>query len=461
MSIPSWVAQSVFYQIFPERFCNGDPANDPPGSASWGAAPELFNHFGGDLKGIIDRLPYLQDLGINALYLTPIFMAPSNHKYDTADYLKIDPAFGDLALCKELVRSAHSGGIRVVMDAVFNHCGEEFWAFKDLKQRGVESKYRDWFLVQDYPICKEPASYQTCGGAAFLPKLNVENPDVKAYLLSTARYWLEETGMDGWRLDVPWKVPLDFWREFYSTVKAINPQAYVVAEAWRDPAPWINGDTSDGIMNYPLRDYILEFCVFDRMDAEDFFYFVTRLLDLYGDAAPYQLNFLGCHDTPRLLTLCNGDRQRMILAATAAFTLPGAPMIYYGDEIGLEGENDPDCRRCMPWQEGEWDHNLRVAYQKLVALRKTPPALQIGKLDKCITFNGLLVYGRNAGDDNVLVALNPREARKAVKIPLSTIHKGNGGWQDQLTGKIYAQNGDTLFIDDIAAKTAMILIPAL
>ena len=215
---PEWVKDAIFYQIFPERFANGDKNNDPAWVSPWGTTPTPLTFCGGDLQGILDHLPYLSDLGINALYLTPVFAARSNHKYDTADYFQVDPGFGDQALLKKLVDSAHQSGIRVVLDAVFNHCGDGFWAFQDVIQKGASSPYTNWFFTNSFPIQPAPPNYQTCGGAGFLPKLNINNPQVREHLLRVATYWLEEVGMDGWRLDVPWKSvyfgvhsPMPFW----------------------------------------------------------------------------------------------------------------------------------------------------------------------------------------------------------------------------------------------------------
>jgi len=455
-SRPSWVTQAVFYQIFTERFCNGDSTNDPVVTAAWGARPEFNNFFGGDLKGILNNLPYLCDLGVNALYLTPIFKAQTNHKYDTSDYLEIDPAFGTLSLFKELVKKAHSGGIRIVLDAVFNHCGDGFWAFEDLQKKGSASHYRDWFFVRDFPIQKQPATYQTCGGADFLPKLNMANPEVQDYLLKVARYWLEETEIDGWRLDVPWKVPQDFWLEFRETVKSVNPDAYIVAEAWRDPVPWVWGDTSDAVMNYPLRDTIIDYCVLDHMDGEDFDYFAHRLFDQYGEAAPYQLNLLDSHDTARILTTCKGDRQRMMLAVVTSFTLPGVPMIYYGDENGMEGENDPDCRRCMNWQQAEWDQELRSLYRRLINLRRDHVALQIGRYEPLLTFNGVAAYRRWRDEDEVIVILNPREAQHGLRIPM----KGKAAaYRDLVTGQLLGIHEGMLILESLPEKSFILLIP--
>jgi len=457
-SIPEWVRDAIFYQIFVDRFANGDQSNDPPGVTPWGSPPTRDNFFGGDLQGILDHLPYLKDLGVTALYLTPIFKARSNHKYDTCDYLTIDPSFGTNQLFHKFVDKAHSRGIRILLDAVFNHCGDDFWAFEDVKQRGGASLYKDWFYTTTFPINQDSTNYQTCGGVASMPKLKVTNPKVQEYLLKVATYWLQEYGVDGWRLDVPWKVNIDFWHTFREVVKKINPEAYIVGEVWRDPKPWLEGDTCDGIMNYPLRDYILDYCVRDTMDAEDFDYATSRLRDVCGLSAPYQMNLLGSHDTPRILTLCNHDIKRATLAITALFTAVGTTMIYYGDEIGLVGENDPDCRGCMIWEEKAWNNQLLNTYRILIGVRTNHPALRSENLEKLIVFNSIYAYRRYLDDDEVITIINPREEVSCQKIPLSSssiIHKK---WRDVFTGRIISYNKGYLEINSIPSQTALVLV---
>jgi cyclomaltodextrinase len=463
-SAPDWVQDAIFYQIFPERFANGDPGNDPPDVAPWGAPPTRQNFFGGDLQGILDRLPYLEDLGVTALYLTPIFKGRTNHKYDTSDYFQVDPAFGDLPLLRRLVEAAHQRGLRIILDAVFNHCGDGFWAFEDLARCGESSAYRDWFFPSAFPLSADPLNYQTCGGASFLPKLNLHNPQVRQHLLGAAVYWLEAAGIDGWRLDVPWKAPLDFWREFRRVVKAANPQAYIVAEAWRDVLPWLQGDTSDAVMNYPLRDYLLDYCARDAMDAEDLDYFIRRQHTEYGPAAASQLTLLGSHDTPRLLTLCGGDLRRLILAITLQFTLPGVPMVYYGDEVGLPGDNDPDCRRCMPWNVSQWEPRIHQAHRRLIRARRQHPALRRGAFTSLLTFNAVYAYARHTPDDQVLVVLNPRQALPEVALPLGPLGRlaqpSNIAWEDLFTGKIYLSKDGVLQIGALLDRQALVLVPA-
>ena len=232
-SSPKWVADAVFYQIFPDRFARSKSQPARAELATWGDLPNRENFFGGDLQGILEHLDYLQNLGVNALYLNPIFQARTNHRYDASDYFQVDPMLGNQAALKELVGEMHRRGMHVILDGVFNHCGEGFAPFQDVLKNGASSVYADWFLARSYPLGKEPLNYLTCGGCTYLPKLNHANRKVQEFIFKVARYWLEETGMDGWRLDVPFKIPYDFWQEFRGVVKSVNPEAYLVGEVWR------------------------------------------------------------------------------------------------------------------------------------------------------------------------------------------------------------------------------------
>jgi cyclomaltodextrinase / maltogenic alpha-amylase / neopullulanase len=455
---PDWVRDSVFYQIFPERFYNGDPSNDPPGTVAWDSAPTRENFFGGDLAGITRKLDHLARLGINALYLTPFFKARTNHRYDISDYLQVDPAAGTLDDFHALIDAAHARGIRVVLDAVFNHCGDGFWAFQDVVQRGAASEYADWFTVRSFPITASPASYQTCGGAAFLPKLNHAHPAVREYLLRVTRYWLEQ-GADGWRLDVPWKVPVDFWREFRQVALATNPDAYLVAEVWRGTHPWLQGDTVHGVMNYRLRNAILDYCALDHMDAEDFDYELRQLRAEHGPTVPYHLALLGSHDTARILTVCGGNADRARLAVIVQFTYLGVPMIYYGDEVGMAGENDPLCRAGMVWDEGRWHHALFDTYRRLVRLRREHAALRHGAFETLLVFNGIFAFHRHAAEDHVIVVMNPREVRRDVRVPLGGVAPCGRAWIDALTDRRYTVHADHLVIEQLPAQSGLVLVP--
>jgi glycosidase len=450
---PAWVNDAVFYQIFVDRFARSEQAQR--GLTPWGERPTRENFFGGDLTGIREKLPYLADLGITALYLTPIFQAGTNHRYDAHDYRKIDPMLGDTHSLKALVRDAHALGIRVLLDGVFNHCGDGFWAFRDLMQNGEASPYRDWFFPRKFPIEQNPPTYQTCGGAAYLPKLNTGNPETRRYLIDTATYWIEEADIDGWRLDVPWKAARDFWDELRGAVKAVKPEAYLVGEIWRDAIPWLGA--FDGVMNYRLRDVQLDFCIRDHMDAEDATFETTGLVAAFGDAIGAQLNLLGSHDTTRLRTLAGGDVRRTNLALTAMFTSPGAPMLYYGDEIGMEGENDPDCRRCMIWDESLWQPEIAQTVRKLIAIRRAHPALRHGTWEPLLAFNGVLAYRRAHESGDIVVLINPRDAQTDLVVPVPAASAAV--WHDLLTGTAYPIGEGALRIERLAAGSALILAP--
>lgn len=457
-SAPEWARERVFYQIFPDRFFNGDPANDPPGTVPWDSLPTRDNFFGGDLTGIRAKLDYLERLGIGALYLTPFFRARTNHRYDTSDYLQIDPAAGRLDDFRALVRVSHQRDMCLILDAVFNHCGDGFWAFEDVVRRGAESPYAGWFSVNSYPITMTPPSYQTCGGAAFLPKLNHADPAVRDYLLKVARYWLEQ-GADGWRLDVPWKVPLDFWRAFRAEVLKVRPDAYIVAETWRGTAPWLGGDTVHGVMNYRLRAAILDYCAWDHMDAEDFDYELAQLRAEHGASAPYHLTLLGSHDTARILTVCGGDAERARLAAILQFTYIGIPMIYYGDEIGMAGENDPLCRAGMIWDERRWNTRLYETYRRLIALRRAHAALTHGGFEPLTVFNAVYAYHRFQDEESVVVVLNPREARQEVRVPLGRAAGRATTWEDALTGERFPVHEGMLVLAHLPSRAGYVLLP--
>jgi glycosidase len=449
----------VVYQIFPERFANGDPSNDPAGVADWNTdLPTRENFFGGDLAGIRDHVGYLRDLGIDVIYTTPIFEAQTNHRYDASDYLKVDPVLGTLETFRELVATLKASGIRLVLDAVFNHCGDGFWAFRDVIANGAQSPYADWFTVDSYPITFDPPSFQTCGGAPFLPKLNVENPEVRAYLLGVTEYWLKE-GIDGWRLDVPWKVTSDFWPQFRERVLATNPDAYTVAETWRGTSEWLQGDRVNGVMNYRLRQYILDYAAFDHMDAEDFDYELRQLREEHGESAAYHLTLLGSHDTARIRTMCKGDVGRLKIAITIQMTYLGVPMVYYGDEIGMEGDNDPDCRRPMIWDESRWDRDIYDLTCRLIALRHAHPALRTGAFHTLRCFNGAYAYGRSLGDDRAVVVLNPRQQLPRFNVPLGPLARTQR-WVDTASGREYTAVDGQLVFEPLPAKSAFVLIPA-
>lgn len=405
---PEWVKDAIFYQIFPERFANGDAGNDPAGVEPWGSKPTSSSFFGGDLKGIIHHLDHLTGLGINAIYLTPIFEAPSNHKYDTKDYMRVDPHFGDSDTLKELVSRCHEKGIRVILDAVFNHCGFDFPPFQDVMEKGPKSKYWDWFYIHGYPIETHPRPNYECFAFEYrMPKLNTQNPEVKDYLLRVAEFWTRELDIDGWRLDVANEVDHSFWRDFRRLIKSIKPDAYILGEVWHDAGPWLQGDQFDAVMNYPFAQAVIDFFCKRTIDAERF----VNTLNMWRFRYPEQanqvlLNIVDSHDTPRLLTICRGDRKLFKLVVLFQMTYVGVPCVYYGDEIGMMGENDPDCRRTMIWEEGKQDRELLEFYKRCIGLRKNHVALRRGECSFLYARDSQLVMQRSADREKVVVAFN-------------------------------------------------------
>jgi cyclomaltodextrinase / maltogenic alpha-amylase / neopullulanase len=417
--VPDWVKSAVFYQIFPDRFANGDPTNDPPHTELWGDAPTRRNHFGGDLQGIIDHLDYLKQLGVNAVYLNPIFEAPSNHKYDTRDYMRVDPQFGDTLTLHRLIDACHRHSIRIILDGVFNHTGVQFFAFADVKEKGSLSVYKDWYSFKSFPV--GPASnpnYDCWWGYGSLPRLNTDNPAVREYLFSVTRKWMD-LGIDGWRLDVPNEISHEFWREWRTVVKSINPDAYIVGEIWEDGSPWLQGDQFDAVMNYRFRNACLDFFVQRKIGPAAFDEKLEEQRKGYPDEVSFALlNLLGSHDTERFLTLCSGNTAVLKLAMLFQMTYPGAPMVYYGDELGMQGGKDPGCRGTMVWEKGGRDTTLLRFTQNAIAIRNSHRLWRTGTIHGVLEDEKQGVYGfmRVGSGARGLVLLNRNDAPATVTL---------------------------------------------
>lgn len=432
MTVPDWVQDSVFYQIFPDRFANGDTSNDPPNAQAWGKKPTKWGFQGGDLQGVIQRFDYLLDLGVNALYFNPIFHATSNHRYNTTDYFRIDPKLGDMQVFRTLVNLAHQNNVRIVLDGVFNHCGRGFFAFNDILENNEHSPYLDWFHARNLPLnaynTKKDLNYLAWWEIRSLPKFNTDNPAVRKYLLSVARHWIEQ-GIDGWRLDVPNEIDDDdFWAEFRTVVKDANPQAYLFGEIWEVNTRWVGSGHFDGLMNYPMRDAVLDFLAKGLTVPSVFDQQIRALLEAY----PEEHNFshylpLGTHDTKRLHTQCAGDGQRVRQAFLFQFCYPGAPAIFYGDEIGLAGGKDPACRGAFPVDEASWDQDLLDFGKKLIRLRRTLPALRRGDFRtlRVDDESGIYAFSRVLDNQVAAVALNASDREQSVVIPVADL-----GWED-------------------------------
>jgi len=460
---PDWVKHAVFYQIFPDRFARSQqPRKQLLKNArweDWNAMPTLQGYKGGDLWGILEQLDYFQDLGINAIYFTPIFQSASNHRYHTHDYYEVDPMLGGNAAFRELLDAAHERNIKVVLDGVFNHSSRGFFFFHDVLENGPHSPWVNWFKIEDWPLSpyngEFPANYVGWDGNRALPVFNHENPEVQEYIMEIAEYWIK-FGIDGWRLDVPFEIKVPgFWQEFRDRVKAANPEAYIVGEVWGDSREWLDGTQFDGVMNYLFAAPTIAFTAGDRVDidqvkdrsyhpypplfAPEYAQKIQELLELYPwEIQLTQLNLLASHDTARLISIAGGDRASVELATLLLLTFPGAPSIYYGDEVGLPGRLDPDSRRGFPL-EANWDQEVLNWHRQLIALRHTYPALRTGTYQVLFAEGTVYVFARILGTEELVIAVNigtePVHVNFEVTALQSQPHKmlfgsGQASWTD-------------------------------
>ena len=455
---PAWVRDAVFYQIFPDRFAGSERIRKPGPLEPWDAPPTNDGFKGGDLIGIVEHLDHIESLGVNALYLTPVFQSASNHRYHTYDYFTVDPLLGGNDALRELVDAVHARGMRIVLDGVFNHTGRGFWPFHHVLETGAGSPYRHWFHfdqqgldgrkpIDAYPIgrlragspqddpwpgtesadpgtARERLGYEAWWGIPALPKLNVAEPAVREYLWRVAEHWLR-FGIDGWRLDVPGEIDdPPFWAEFRRRCRAVNPEAYLVGEIWGVAPEWLAGDRFDALMNYPLAQAILgfvagrslneplvrshhEYAQIQHLDGAAFGARVGQLLAAYApETVAVQLNLLGSHDTPRALSLLGGDREALQLAVLLQATLPGAPCTYYGDEVGLEGGLDPDNRRAFDWAVTTWAPDVLEAVRAAFGLRRSEPALRADGVTILAAEGAALAFERRAGNRRLAIAVN-------------------------------------------------------
>ena len=438
---PDWVKDAVFYQIFPDRFARSDKVLKPNNLEAWDSLPTPQGYKGGDLLGVVEHLDHVQDLGVTAVYFTPIFQSASNHRYHTLDYYQVDPLLGGNAAFYTLRDEIHRRGMKLVLDGVFNHASRGNYYFNDILENGPHSAWLDWFTVYGWPLSpydgSKPANYDSWEGNYALPKWNTDNPQAREYLMRVAEHWLRE-GIDGWRLDVPFCITSPgFWNEFRQRVKAINPEAYIVGEVWWDSRNYLQGDQFDAVMNYLFTDVVISFTcqqhlnydlVRDRdynpyppIDALRYADRIDKLLRLYyWEVSQAQLNLLDSHDTPRLLSIANGDRATVRLGTILLMTYPGAPSIYYGDEIGLPGGSDPDCRRTIAWDKRDtWDMDALAYHKQLIAVRRAHPALRRGRYLRLYATGMVYAFGRQLDNDRVLVVVNAGDAEQTVEIPLN------------------------------------------
>jgi neopullulanase len=380
---PEWVKDTVWYQIFPERFADGDSSNNNEGTSEWNPQdhPKWNEFYGGDLRGIINHFDHLVDLGINGIYFTPIFTAPSNHKYDTENNLEIDSHFGTKDDFRELVELAHSHGIKIMLDAVFNHIGDASPQWQDVLKNGADSKYADWFHVHSFPATYTPgdsyentedATYDTFAFTPHMPKWNTANPEVQDYLLNIATYWIKEFDIDAWRLDVANEVDHHFWKRFHQETTALKPDFYIVGEIWTSAQAWLTGDEFSGVMNYAFTGAIVDYFAKRVISIDQFISKLNGQLMLNRDQTnQMMMNMLDSHDAPRILSLAHDNKDIAKQMLVFMFMQQGTPDIYYGTEVGMNGEGDPDNRKPMEWRPEFQDLKMYEFVKKMIALRKS------------------------------------------------------------------------------------------
>ena len=409
--VPDWANDAVVYNIFPDSFASSKCAVTGVGSEKRLGCALSRSRLGGTINGIRSNLDYIASLGVNCLYLNPVFTAGQYHKYDTIDYLHIDPCFGTDEDFRALVDESHVRGIRVILDGVFNHCGAQFFAFRDVLEKQGQSRYAGWFYRLQFPVrypdAGEKPNYECFCYERLMPKLDTANPEVRDYLCGVGEHWLREYGTDGWRLDVADEVDDAFWREFRRRCKAVKSDALLIGEVWGDARLWLGGDMLDSAMNYDFRNHCRHFFAEGNIDARTFAGRCADMLMRYKrQTASVQLNILDSHDTGRFLSLCGGDTRRLKLAVLFMCCFVGMPCIFYGDELGVEGQDELDYRRAMPWQDA--DRDLLRFYREAIALRRAHPALRHGELRFLRAEPGehVLVFERKTGVERLVITIN-------------------------------------------------------
>ena len=407
--VPQWAANKVVYQIFPSRFATTQPVD----KELWYKAPITpMDDLHGNLRGIIEHLDYIKNLGIDVVYLTPIFKSNSCHKYDTIDYYQVDPSFGTTEDLKELVQKSHERGMKVVLDAVYNHSGREFFAFQDILEKGEKSKYLDWYFIDELPPrgeWGEIPNFKCFGYYGGMPKLNLKNPEVEKYITDVACYWIKECDIDGWRLDVGDEISHFFWKNFRKAIKAVKKDMLIIGEIWHYAGDFLEGDEWDTVMNYPFYLNLIDLLADEKINVSQF---VQNLGYLKGrlnkKCYPLMWNLIDSHDTARFLHLCHDNKKKQHLAAAFQLLLPGMPMVYYGDEYAMPGANDPDCRRGMYWDEEYQDKEMYNWYKKLMQVRKTHACIVEGEMIETIANDDedTIVMIRKNGEETIAMLFN-------------------------------------------------------
>ena len=497
--VPDWVYGGVMYQIFPERFNYSDTNSLFEEKVEWGSTPKRLEFQGGDLYGIIDKLDYIQNLNVNILYLNPIFLSGSTHRYDTWDHFKVDPKLGGEKALEKLIDELHARKMKIIFDTSLNHVHPKHFAFQDIIKNGEKSKYKDWFTIYEYPVhlkhrphlyentykvgwdgneeeykqylektfleteipvknidddgpIVEP-SYKSWWGVPDMPKINYSCEDARKWALDVTAFWINNFNIDGWRMDVAKEIDLLFWKDFRKTAKDSNQNVLLFSEIFGDTSQWLQGDMFDGTMNYSFRESMVDYFATKRMNISEFSDSLANLYFMYSFKALSSCqNLLSSHDVKRFLNRCSDDSSIYGPIFMQA-TFPGIAGIYYGDEIGLNGGNEPNNREAFPWNdEGSWDINLQNYIREIMNIKSSNNILKYGNFQLLPNQNDAIVFRRALRDKSLLCIFNRSEDQKNIKIP-STAHG-----IEQIFGNSDIQLDDgNILISELQKNTGLII----
>ena len=471
-SIPDWVYGSVMYQVFPERFANGRQEINPENTVEWGSVPTRLDFQGGDLYGVIDKLDYIESLGVNILYLNPIFLSGSTHKYDSWDHFKVDPTLGGDDGLRDLISNCHDRNIKVILDCSLNHVHPRHFAFQDIVKNGENSEYKNWFTIFDYPVrlihrphlyantykvgwdgneeeykrylektfeeTKVPVevrdddgpivepSYKAWWGVPDMPKVNFESKEARQWALDVTKHWIENFDIDGWRMDVAKELDFSFWKEFRDIAHKANKDTLLISEIFGDTSQWLQGDRFDGTMNYSFREAMTDYFATKRINNKEFADSLANLYSMYSfEALSSCQNLLSSHDVKRFLNRCGNEEDGILGAIFLQATFPGIAGIYYGDEIGLGGADDPFNREPFPWHSEEsWNSTILDYTKKLMNIKKSSSIFKYGRFELLDDNEQFVAFRRILKDESMLCIIDRSKSNDDFNI-ISNAHSVN------------------------------------
>ena len=463
-TIPDWVYGGVMYQIFPERFRNGNDEITPENAIPWESTPTRLDFHGGDLHGVTEKIDYIKDLGVNIIYLNPIFLSSSTHKYDAWDHFKVDDTFGGDEALKDLINEAHSRNMKVVLDCSLNHVHPRHFAFQDIVEKGEESEYKDWFTVFDYPVrflhrphlyantykvgwdgnseeyktylektfkeTKVPVevvdddgpiiepTFKAWWGVPDMPKVNFKSEGARQWALDVTEHWIKNFDIDGWRMDVAKELDFSFWKDFRDVAYSAKKDILLISEIFGDTSQWLQGERFDGTMNYSFRETMTDYFATKRIDNKEFANSLANLYSMYSfEALSSCQNLLSSHDVKRFLNRCGANTDGMFGAVFLQATFPGIAGIYYGDEIGLGGADDPQNREPFPWEsEDKWNKDLLKFTSELMSIKTSQPILRYGNFEMVTCDDNYVIFRRVLNDESLLCIVNRDLKNKDIEL---------------------------------------------